>query len=62
MSNDNKRNIFHKLRQNKSNLLSLFEENNELINACGQAPSPSKDYCQLIMTTDHVISFLILLS
>jgi hypothetical protein len=41
------------LQARHSNLLGLFE-NNEIINIGAQAPAPSKDYCQLIVTADHV--------
>lgn len=49
-------NIFHELEKRRSILLNLFNvKTREAINHCGTAPSPSKDYCQLLLTFDHVI-------
>lgn len=49
-------NIFHDLLKRKSILLTLFDtKSKEVINHCAQAPSPSKDYCQLIVNFDKVI-------
>ena len=49
-------NIFHHLKQRKSILLTLFNmKNKELFEIGAQAPSPSKDYCQLVMTHDMII-------
>lgn len=48
-------NIFHDLQNRKSILLTLFDtKTKEVINHCAQAPSPSKDYCQLIVNFDKV--------
>jgi hypothetical protein len=48
-------NIFHDLQKRKSILLTLFDtKSKEVINHCAQAPSPSKDYCQLIVNFDKV--------
>lgn len=47
-------NIFDDLKKRNSNLLSLFEDT-ELLNIAAQAPAPSKDYCQLILTFHRVI-------
>ena len=48
-------NIFHDLLNRKSILLMLFDtKTKEVINHCAQAPSPSKDYCQLIVNFDKV--------
>lgn len=47
---------FNLLKKRKSILLTLFDtKNNEILNEGAQAPSPSKDYCQLILTNDRVI-------
>lgn len=51
-------NIFDELKKRKSILLTLFDaknENNELLNVATQAPAPSKDYCQLVLTYRQVI-------
>ena len=49
-------NIFQHLKQRKSILLTLFNmKNKELFELGAQAPSPSKDYCQLVMTHDTVV-------
>ena len=54
-------NIFEELKKRNSNLLSLFNlKNNEFLNIGAQAPSPSKDYCQLLMTYDKVLHPLLL--
>lgn len=49
------RNIFHDLKDRKSILMTLFNpRNTEILNIGAQAPSPSKDYCQLILTQEKV--------
>ena len=54
-------NIFEELKKRNSNLLNLFNlKNNEFLNLGAQAPSPSKDYCQLLMTYDKVLHFYII--
>lgn len=46
---------FNDLKKKKSILLTLFDTSNcEIINLGAQAPAPSKDYCQLIVTNDLV--------
>ena len=48
-------NIFHDLQKRGSILLKLFDtKTKEVINHCEQAPSPSKDYCQLVLNFDKV--------
>ena len=49
--------VFRELRKKNSILLNLFENKKviELLNIGTQAPAPSKDYCQLIMTSEKVI-------
>lgn len=47
-------NIFNELKAKDSNLLTLFNRN-EILNIACQAPSPSKNYCQLLMTHTHII-------
>lgn len=48
--------VFEELKKKRSGLLSLFNMNNtEILNVACQAPSPSKDYCQLVLTHDQVI-------
>lgn len=50
---------FNLLKKRKSILLTLFDtKNNEILNEGAQAPSPSKDYCQLILTNDRVINLI----
>jgi hypothetical protein len=50
--------IFEKLARQKSILLTLFDDrNHEVLNIAVQAPSPSKDYCQLIVKYDKVRFF-----
>ncbi len=50
------RNIFDEMKSRKSILLTLFDvENNEVVNVAKQAPAPSKDYCQLLLTFSHVV-------
>lgn len=50
------RNIFDDLKHRKSILLTLFDlDTNEVLNVAKQAPAPSKDYCQLLLTFRHVI-------
>ncbi len=52
-------NVYQELRKQKSILMTLFDEkNHEIVNASGTAPSPSKDFCQIIVTFDHVSIFL----
>lgn len=51
-------NIFDELKRNKSILLTLFDmknPNNELLNIATQAPAPSKDYCQLVLTYHQIV-------
>ena len=49
-------NIFHELKKRDSILLTLFNmKNTEILNVGAQAPSPSKNYCQLIMTQEQII-------
>ena len=48
-------NVFLYLKAKKSILMTLFGKNQEILNLGAQAPSPSKNYCQLIMTTDNII-------
>ena len=51
-------NIFHELRKRQSILYSELygkNENFELLNIGAQAPSPSKDYCQLIVTQEQIV-------
>ena len=48
---------FNDLKKRKSILLNLFDaKNNEILNEGAQAPSPSKDYCQLIVNNERVIN------
>jgi hypothetical protein len=49
--------VFRELRKRNSILLNLFENKKviEVLNIGTQAPAPSKDYCQLIMTSEKVI-------
>ncbi len=49
-----RKNIFNDLRSNSSSLLTLFENQNEILNIAAQAPSPSKNYYQLLMTNKHI--------
>lgn len=50
------KNIFLKLKAQGSILLSLFNQNNqEILNIGAQAPSPSKNYCQLMVTQENII-------
>jgi len=49
------KNIFTKLRAQGSILMNLYAQNQEILNVGAQAPSPSKNYCQLIVTLDTVI-------
>lgn len=54
--NEHQETIFEKLARRKSSLLTLFDDRNrEVLNIGAQAPSPSKDYCQLIVKYDKVI-------
>lgn len=48
--------IFDDLKRRQSILLTLFDlGSKEALNEARQAPAPSKDYCQLILTFHHVI-------
>ena len=49
-------NVFHELEKSGSLINSLFKTKNskELLNIGRQAPSPSKDYYQLLMTCEQV--------
>ncbi len=49
------KNIFTKLRAKGSILMNLYAHNQELLNVGAQAPSPSKNYCQLIVTLDTIV-------
>jgi hypothetical protein len=50
------KNIFDKLKTDGSILLTLFNLNNqELLNMGAQAPSPSKNYCQVVLNHNNVI-------
>lgn len=56
--NDDFFNVFNHLKERKSMLLNLFDMKSKEIFELGcQAPSPSKDYCQLVMTREMVIFF-----
>ena len=47
--NDDFFNIFKHLKEKKSMLLNLFDmKTKEIFELGAQAPSPSKDYCQLV--------------
>lgn len=49
-------NVFHDLTERRSILLTLFNmKTKEIFELGAQAPSPSKDYCQLVMTHNMVI-------
>ena len=49
-------NIFGDLKKRNSALMSLFNmKNTEILNVAFQAPSPSKNYYQLIMTHSTII-------
>lgn len=49
-------NIFNELKAKDSNLLGLFNNtSNEILNVACQAPSPSKNYCQLLLTHTRII-------
>lgn len=50
-------NIFSQLERQSSSLLSLFKnkKNPEILNISGQAPSPSKNFYQLIMNNKLII-------
>jgi hypothetical protein len=49
-------NVFQQLLETKSILLTLYDSNSrEVVNHCDTAPAPSKDYCQLLLTYDHVV-------
>ena len=49
-------NVFDEMKRRQSILLTLFNlKNTEIINVATQAPSPSKDYCQLVVTHKTVI-------
>ncbi len=49
------KNIFTKLRAKGSILMNLYAHNQEILNVGAQAPSPSKNYCQLIVTLDTIV-------
>lgn len=54
-NNISKNNVFHDLKKRNSILLTLFNlKNPEILNLGAQAPPPSKDYCQLLLTFDKV--------
>lgn len=53
--NNHSQNVFYLLKAQNSILLTLFGNDHEIINKGAQAPSPSKNYCQLIMNTDNII-------
>jgi hypothetical protein len=56
MQNHHSCNIFETLKKHHSPLLTLFNPNKtEILNVATQAPSPSKDYCQLVLTHDKCI-------
>jgi hypothetical protein len=56
MANAHSANVFDDMKRKGSILLTLFNMNNkEIINVATQAPSPSKDYCQLILSHTQVI-------
>ena len=56
--NDEFFNVFNHLKESKSILLGLFDaRTKEIFELGAQAPSPSKDYCQLVMTRDMVPFF-----
>lgn len=48
-------NIFYDLIERKSILIELFEKNKEVVNYCAVAPSPSRDYNQILITFDQII-------
>lgn len=49
-------NIFDKLKTRGSILLTLFNLNNqEILNMGAQAPSPSKNYCQVVLNHTNVL-------
>lgn len=49
-------NVFGDLKKRNSGLMSLFNmKNTELLNIAAQAPSPSKNYYQLVMTHGMII-------
>jgi F-box protein 36 len=49
-------NVFDDMKRHQSILLTLFNsKNTEIVNVAQQAPSPSKDYCQLVLTHSQVI-------
>ena len=51
----NYENVFEVMKNRKSILLTIFTPKNaELLNIGAQAPSPSKDYCNLVLTYDKV--------
>ncbi len=50
-----KKNVFNDLRLNSSSLLTLFNDQNEILNIAAQAPSPSKNFYQLLMTNKLII-------
>ena len=49
------KNIFTKLKAQGSILMNLYAQNAEILNMGAQAPSPSKNYCQLIVTHGEII-------
>ncbi len=50
-----RKNIFSDLRSASSSLLTLFDNQNEILNISAQAPSPSKNFYQLLMTNRLII-------